>query len=101
MSRQNKARQKAITAAQFSEIRKNGGSGPARTTPKHGKVKTLRALEAAKRIADAEKAAAAASIPASKAPTKANTHKKPAGAARPQSTKPQAGRKVASGAVAK
>ena len=58
MSRQNKARQKAITAKQFSEIRKNGGSGPARTTPKHGKVNTVRALEAKKRAADAEKATA-------------------------------------------
>lgn len=37
MSRQNKAVKKNKIAAQFTELRKSGSKGPARTTPKHGK----------------------------------------------------------------
>lgn len=37
MSRQSKAAKKNKTAKQFSETRKNGGKGPAKTTPVHGK----------------------------------------------------------------
>lgn len=78
MSRQNKARQKAITAKQFSEIRKNGGSGPKQTTPKHGKVNTLREIERKARLAAAEKAASA-NTPAAKP---ANGRRKPTNAPR-------------------
>ena len=78
MSRQNKARQKAITAKQFSELRKNGGKGPAKTTPKHGKVNTVRELERKARLAAAEKAATA-NVPAAKP---ANGRRKPNNAPR-------------------
>lgn len=40
MSRQSKAAKKAAEAKQWTKIRKDGGAGPARTTPKHGKVMT-------------------------------------------------------------
>lgn len=60
MSRQNKAKQKAIIAKQYSEIRKTGGKGPSSTTPKHGKVNTLREVERKARIAAAAKAASTA-----------------------------------------
>lgn len=37
MSRQSKNSKKRAIAKQFSETRKSGGSGPKRTTTKHGK----------------------------------------------------------------
>jgi hypothetical protein len=37
MSRQSKNAKKRTLAKQFSEQRKSGGSGPKRTTTKHGK----------------------------------------------------------------
>jgi hypothetical protein len=37
MSRQSKNTRNRSIAKQFSEQRKNGGSGPAKTTPQHGK----------------------------------------------------------------
>jgi hypothetical protein len=37
MSRQSKQARNAKQAKQFSEQRKNGGKGPKRTEPKHGK----------------------------------------------------------------
>lgn len=40
MSRQNKQKAKAVIAKQVTAQRKNGGSGPKGTNPKHGKVKT-------------------------------------------------------------
>lgn len=38
MSRQKKNARNLATAKQFSELRKGGGHGPERTTPKHGKT---------------------------------------------------------------
>jgi hypothetical protein len=37
MSRQSKNAKNLLRAKQFSATRKNGGHGPATTTPKHGK----------------------------------------------------------------
>lgn len=51
MSRQNKAIQKKIIAKQFTALHLQGQKGPSRTTPKHGKVHTLRELEKQKRAA--------------------------------------------------
>lgn len=60
MSRQNKAKQKAIIAATFTALHKQGQKGPSRTVAKHGKVKTIRYIAALKLAADLEKEAQAA-----------------------------------------
>jgi hypothetical protein len=39
MSRNSKTARKLATAKQFTSARKNGGGGPKKTTPKHGKTK--------------------------------------------------------------
>lgn len=49
MSRQNKNVKKRQTAKQFSEIRKGGGKGPEKTSPKHGKKKENRLWSVTKR----------------------------------------------------
>lgn len=81
MSRQSKAVKKAAEAKQWSKLRKEGGKGPARTTPKHGKVKTLKAQKAEELRKANEKAAADAQRTAQKAADKkaeAKPAKKPA-----------------------
>ncbi len=40
MSRQNKAKKKAVIAAQFTAIHKTGNKGPNGTSPKHSKVRS-------------------------------------------------------------
>ncbi len=42
MSRQSKNAKKKLIAAQFSNIRKNGGHGPEKTQATHGKVNVNR-----------------------------------------------------------
>ena len=49
MSRQSKAAKKNAVAKQFSKIRKDGGSGPAKTKPSHGKDVTKRLYSAKRR----------------------------------------------------
>ena len=49
MSKNRKAVKKAVLAKQFSTIRKQGGHGPAKTTPKHGKKASFSQLKKAKR----------------------------------------------------
>ena len=45
MSKNRKAVKKAVLAKQFSTIRKQGGHGPAKTTPKHGKKASFSQLK--------------------------------------------------------
>lgn len=52
MSRQSKAAKKNKEAKQFSAQRKNGGSGPAKTQPKHGKAAAKRLYTAKRRGPD-------------------------------------------------
>jgi alpha-beta hydrolase superfamily lysophospholipase len=79
MSRQNKAIKKRAEAKQWTKIRKDGGKGPARTTPKHGKVKTQKVIKAEELRKANEKAAAEAQRAAQKAADKAaEAKKKPA-----------------------
>jgi hypothetical protein len=42
MSRQSKARAKAVLAKQYSKTRKEGGHGPSKTAPKHTKERAKR-----------------------------------------------------------
>ena len=70
MSRQNKAIKKRAEAKQWTKIRKDGGSGPARTTPKHGKVKTQKSIKAEELHKAKEKAAADAARAEQKAADK-------------------------------
>jgi hypothetical protein len=49
MSRQSKNAKKRAIAKQFSETRKSGGSGPKRTTTKHGKNPERRLYSSKKR----------------------------------------------------
>lgn len=72
MSRQSKNARNKIIAKQFSEIRKSGGSGPARTTPAHGKIHTLWAER--RRKAEAVRIAAA-EVKSNKPATKGNGSK--------------------------
>lgn len=88
MSRQSKAAKKKVEAKQWTKIRKEGGSGPARTTPKHGKINTLKALKAEEQRKAAEKAAAEAAKAAQKAADKAAEAKKKKPAAK-KSAAPQ------------
>lgn len=79
MSRQNKAIKKRAEAKQWTKIRKDGGAGPARTPPKHGKVNTEKARKAEELRRANEKAAADASRAEQKAADKkAEAKKKPA-----------------------
>lgn len=58
MSRQSKGRRNLLKAREFSKARKSGSAGPAKTTPKHGKVKRTPAnMRAADRPAGWAKAA--------------------------------------------
>lgn len=71
MSRQNKAAKKRAEAKQWTKIRKDGGKGPARTTPKHGKVKTQLAIQREELHRKAEDARKEAEKAAQKAANKA------------------------------
>lgn len=111
MSRQNKAKQKAIIAAGITKLHQAGQRGPSRTTPAHGKVLTARILAERKRAADLEKEAAAAERAANAAKAPAKKDGKPAAKKtgyqgknprKPDAAAPaqKAARKVASGTIA-
>lgn len=107
MSRQSKAAKRKISAQQITALHKSGQRGPARTTPKHGKVMTMREVERRTRLANAEKAAAQAEREAAKAVAPKTAPAKKAGSNKPAGGKPQGkpqgkpARKVAAGTVGK
>lgn len=78
MSRQNKAKQKAIIAATFTALHKSGQRGPKSTVAKHGKVNTLRELVRRQRMLEALKSEAQTTN-SSKPSFGKNAGKKPAG----------------------
>lgn len=69
MSRQNKARHKAVLAEAYTKQRKEGKHGPSSTTPAHGKDRSRRwrAVKAAQLLEAARKAEAALAAQESKA----------------------------------
>lgn len=86
MSRQSKAAKKKVEAKQWTKIRKDGGKGPARTTPKHGKVKTQKAIKAE----ELRKANEQAARDAERAAQKAADKKAEAAKKKPAANKPKA-----------
>lgn len=87
MSRQSKAVKKKAEAKQWTKIRKDGGKGPARTTPKHGKVNTLKAQKEKERQKAIAQAKADEAKAAQKAADKAKDAKKKPAANKPQHKK--------------
>lgn len=87
MSRQSKAAKKKVEAKQWTKIRKDGGSGPARTTPKHGKVNTEKKRKAEELRKANEATARDAERAAQKAAEKAKDAKKKAPAKKQQQQK--------------
>jgi hypothetical protein len=65
MSRNSKQAKKKVLAKQFTAIRKGGGNGSAKTTPKHGKKATYNALKKAKRAVKQSASSADAVLAAS------------------------------------